>query len=149
MAKKTDQKTLDLIKEVKKQKAEIAKLERPNWKTNCNFSYSEANLNGAVNLHVQNNVKELICIAAFLCDKERSYNEAVNQLGLGVENAPQFTWMSFTVADWIEDIKTRIAKIQIATKKKKLELLESRLNAIISPELRAEMELEAIAGELS
>ena len=57
-------------------------------------------------------------------------------------------WNGFSVNDWIDDIKTRINKVQIASKKVKLEHLESRLNAIISPELRAEMELEAISAEL-
>ena len=67
---------------------------------------------------------------------------------LGVEGTPEFTWSSFTVQQWLDDIKARINKVQIATKKKALEHLETRLNAVISPELRAEMELEAISAEL-
>lgn len=147
MAKKTDQKTLDLIKEVNKRKAEISQLEKPNWQTNCSFSYIEGNQNCSVNIHVQTNVKDLISMAAFLRDKERSYNEAA--VALGIEDPPAFAWSGFAVADWLEDIKTRINKIQIATKKRKLEALEARLNAIISPELRAQMELDAIASELT
>ena len=52
MAKKkeSDQKTLDLIKEVKNRKAEIARLTKPNWKTNCSFSYVEGNMNNSVNI---------------------------------------------------------------------------------------------------
>lgn len=42
----------------------------------------------------------------------------------------------------------RIMKIQIASEKEKLESLETRLNKIISPEKRAELELEAIEAEL-
>ncbi len=48
----------------------------------------------------------------------------------------------------MEDIKTRINKIQIVSKRKKLEELEARLNSIISPSLKAEMEVDAIAAEL-
>lgn len=148
MAKKatTDQKTLDLIKEVKNRKAEISRLEKPNWITNCSFSYIEGDLNRAANIHVEASVKNLIGYAAHLTEKERAYNQAVT--ALGIDDAPKFTWDGFSVADWLEDIKTRINKIQIASKKKKLEVLESRLNAIISPELKAELELEAIAEEL-
>lgn len=147
MAKRTDQKTLDLIKEVNRRKAEIQKLQKPNWLTNCSFTYVDgSNLNNAINIHVQTSVKELISMAGFLQDKERQYNEAIT--ALGIEDPPVFQWGGFSVADWIEDIKTRINQIQIAAKKKKLETLESRLNAVISPELRAEMELDAIAGEL-
>ena len=46
-------------------------------------------------------------------------------------------------------IKSRINKIQIGVKKKKLETLEARLNAIVSPELRRKLELDAIAAELT
>lgn len=147
MAKKTDQKTLDLIKEVKNRKAEIAKLSKPNWRTNSSFTFLEGNLNASVNLHVEGSVKNLIGYAAFLLDKERSYELAAKTLG--VDDVPSFTWSGFSVADWVEDIKTRIDQIQIASKKKKLETLESRLSAIISPELKAELELQAIADELS
>ena len=151
MAKtKTDTKTLELIQEVKRQKKDIAKAERPSWTTNCSFSYNEnggnASFRRAVNLHVESNIHNLICIASFLRDKLKSYNETAAELGV---EAPDFTWQGFSVNDWLEDIKLRINKVQIASKKKKLEALEERLNKIISPELRAEMELEAIQNELN
>lgn len=146
---KTDKKTLDLINEVKKQKAEIAKLDKPNWRTTCSFSYVEFNISNSINIHVESNVGNLVKIAAFLQHGEKSYVEtAKGDRGLKVENLPPFTWQGFSLDDWMEDIKTRICKIQIATKRKKLEVLETRLNAIISPELRAELELEEITKEL-
>lgn len=140
----TDQKTLELIREVAKQKEEISKAERPSWTTNCSFSYTERP-SDAVNIHVESNIRNLVCIAAFLKEKEKSYREAAEALGV---EAPAFTWSGYAVSDWLSDLKLRINKIQIASKKKKLETLETRLNAIISPELRAQMELEAIASEL-
>ncbi len=145
MAKtKTDTKTLDLIREVSRQKAEISRALKPNWITNCNFSYNE-NSSNVINIHVESNIRNLVCIVAFLTEKERSYKEAATKLGI---EAPAFQWNGYSVADWSEDIKVRINKIQITSKQKKLEALEARLNSIISPELRAEMELEAIANEL-
>ncbi len=145
-SKGTDQQTLDLMALVAKQKAEIAKAERPNWKTNCSFSYVEGKAVDTISLHVESDVRKLILIAAFLQDKEVSYKRAAADLG--IEAPPEFTWGNSSVADWVDDLKTRIAKIQIGAKKKKLETLESRLNLIISPELRAKLELEAIAAEL-
>ncbi len=145
MAKKTDQKTLDLIKEVQRRKNEISKIEKHSWITNCNFGYTEWNLAGCVNIHVESNVMTLVKIAAFLLNQERAYEAAATAMGV---EAPAFTWNGFSVADWIEDIKARVSKVQIASKQIKLEELESRLGKIISPELRAELELEAIAGEL-
>jgi len=140
----TDNLTLELIKQVAKQKEEISKAERPTWITNCSFSFTERP-NDAINIHVESSIKNLVCIAAFLKEKEKSYKEAAEALGV---DAPAFTWGCHSVNEWLEDLKLRINKIQISSKKKKLELLEARLNAIISPELRAKMELEAIANEL-
>jgi len=140
----TDNLTLELIKQVAKQKEEISKAERPTWITNCSFSYTERP-SDAINIHVESNIRNLVCIAAFLKEKEKSYKEAAEALGV---DAPAFTWGHHSVNEWLEDLKLRINKIQISFKKKKLELLESRLNAIISPELKAKMELEAIASEL-
>ncbi len=143
---KTDKKTLELIQLVKKQKAEIAKLEKPSYKTNCSFSYIDGKQSDAVNIHAEADVKKLICFAAFLIEKENSYKATAKLLG--VEATPEFTWSGYTTAEWVEDLKTRIAKVQITSKRKKLEVLEERLNKIVSPELRAEIELDAISGEL-
>jgi len=44
----------------------------------------------------------------------------------------------------VADVKTRIGKVSIDKKKRQLEALETRLEKIVSPELRAEMELQAI-----
>lgn len=102
-------------------------------------------MNDSVNIHVETDIRKLVDYAAFIRDKERSYNETAAAMSV---EAPAFTWCGFSAADWLADIKTRIDKVQIASKKKKLEELEKRLNAVISPELRAQMELDAIAAEL-
>ena len=142
--KKTDTKTLALIKAVQKQKADISAAEKPNWKTNCSFRFLEGSK--PHNLHVVSDIQRLVEIASFLYAKNRDYTEASK--ALGVEDAPSWSYEGFPLTDWLDDVKMRITKVQIATKKKKLETLETRLNAIVSPELRAEMELEAIAAEL-
>ena len=141
----TDKKTLELISQVKKKKAAIASAEKPVYKTNCSFSYIEGNKNGAINLHVAD-LKSLINIAAFIIERSAIYSTATKVLG--VDNPPDFTWDCYTAEDWIDDLKMKITKIQIVTEKNKLEALEERLNKIISPEKRAEIELEDIANQL-
>jgi hypothetical protein len=145
----SDQQTLNLIRDVQSRKAEIAKaLAKPNYKTNMAFSYTEGEPNKLMNLHVLANLRELILIASFLRDKAVSYHVTALDLGLDTPY-PDFTWLGFGVSDWIEDIKVRVSRIQVNVKQAKLEALEKRLNSVISPELRAQMELEAIANELS
>lgn len=146
MAKKNnDATTMLLIAEVKKRKEEIVGLEKPNYKTNCSFSYSE-NSRDSINLHTECVDRNLIMMVGFLVQKQESYNKGILELDLS--EAPNFTWHGFSVADWIHDIKLRLGKIQIASKRKQLESIQARLDAIISPEAKATMELEAIKNEL-
>lgn len=140
---KTDEKTLELIKEVNRQKKEIEKAERPNWITKCSFQPLPA---APINLHVETDVGTLIGIVAYLQMQEKHYNEAA--AALGIADPPAFSWAGFSVKDWTDDVKSRIGKVQISAKKRKLEALESRLNQIISPELRAQLEIEAIEKDL-
>lgn len=142
----TDKKTLALIDAIKKQKQEIAKAEKPNWKTNCVFSFSGFRDGPpSVNLHVENNIATLVRIASVVIDAEASYKNAAKAIGV---EAPEFLWCGSPAADWLEDVTTRVNRVQIGDKKAKLEMLEARLNKIISPALRAEMELEDIANLL-
>ena len=147
MADSSDKKTLELIKEVQRRKDEISQVEKYHAITNCSFSYIEGSAKDVVNLHVERDIKKLINIAAFLIERKKAYINAWLNV-LKVKDAPDFDWAGFSVEDWISDIKARIDKIQITSKKKSLEKLEKRLNAIVSPELRAEMELQSIEEEL-
>ena len=147
MAKKNeDVQVLERIEKVKKRKAEIAKAERPNWKTNSAFSYDGSAK--TINIKVVKDLSELICIVAFLRDRSKSYVEAAMDLGVKATTVPKFKWMGFTVGEWVGDIRLRVTKIQIDAKKKSLEALEARLEKVISPALRRKMELEAITKEL-
>lgn len=138
---KTDKKTLELIKEVERQRAEIKRLDKPNWRTNCSLQIDGS----TINLHVESDIAVLINAAARLKRQESDYNEMAKELGI---EAPTLYYGSATFADWLTDIKSRIDKIQINTKKKKLETLEARLNSIVSPELRAELTLAEIEKEM-
>src|ERR1700753_4100445 len=105
----SDEQTLKLIAEVKKKKEEIAKADRPNWRTHSSFSYVEGS-SATTNIKVETDIKILINMAFFVCDKETSYDKTAKLLG--VESPPQFKWCGFSKEDWIEDFKLRIAKIQ-------------------------------------
>ncbi len=143
MAKKqsADDTTLQLIQEVVKRKAAISNAERSNWQTNMSFSYLEGS-SATVNLHVERDVGTLLKIISFIRARAYDYQDAVT--AMEIDGAPPFKWQNFTVLEWTEDIKLRISKLQVDAQKKSLEAIEERLNKIISPELRQQMELEAI-----
>lgn len=141
---KTDEQTLNLFKVVQAKKDEIRQAEKkPDWKTNCGFRYNKDS-SASTNLQVCADVEELVHILAFLCDRKKGFDEAQKILGTDVT----FRWMGFTFEAWASDIKTRVNKVLITDKKKALEILESRLDKVLSPELKAQLELEAISKEL-
>ena len=144
MTNNTDKQVQELFKIVQQRKQEIAKAEKPNWITNCSFGYDKDS-SQRYNIQTMSNVDDLISILAFLMDKESSFNQAAKELD--VDN--KFTWMNYSVEDWKSDIHTRINKIQISKKKNELETLEGRLDKLISPELKAEMELAEISKLLA
>jgi hypothetical protein len=133
-----------LFKIVQTKKAEIAKAEKPNWITNCSFGYNKDSSSRS-NIQVVADVEELVSILGFLIEKEKAFTAANKVLGTSYE----FKWMGFSLEDWQSDIQTRINKVQISKKKKELESLESRLDKIISPELKAQMELDEITKMLN
>lgn len=140
MENQTDKKVQEFFKIVQQKKAEIAKAEKPNWKTNCSFSYVKDS-SSRINLQVVASVEELILILAFLIDKNQSFDKAQAILGTDLK----FNWMGFTLEEWKSDIQTRVNKVQISKKKQELEALESRLDKLVSPELKAQMELDEIS----
>lgn len=143
MPNKEDKKVLDMIQLVEKEKDEIKQLEKPNWKTNCLLSVIEGTGKG-LNFHVCSNKYDLVKALGFLISKKEEYNKAAGVLKV----SGPFVWDGYSFEDWQHDIKLRINKLQIDSKKKKLAALESRLDKVISPELKQKMELEAIEKEL-
>lgn len=141
-----DARTLALIEAVRRQKEEIANAERPNWKTNQTFTFVEGQLNNAIALHIEKDVRKLAMIAGFLVEKEEQLKKGAEVLGI---ETPELIWNGYSFQDWFDDLKARTAKIQITQRREKLAKLESRLNAVMTPELRQQLELEAIERELA
>jgi hypothetical protein len=139
MENNTDKIVQDLIKVIQNKKSAIAKAEKPNWLTNCSFRYDKGSAS-VINLQVCSDVVELTEILAFLYQKQESQKMANEMLGL----TTPFKWLGYTFDEWFSDIKTRLDKIQIVTKRKELEVLENRLDKLISPELKAQLELAEI-----
>lgn len=162
MAKKTtttDQRVLELLQSVKKKKELINRAEKPQWKTNCSFCAYDNNLTNniydktdRVSIQAESNISKLISILGFILDKERSFTQACVELhqidpDVNLLNR-EFLWMGFSSQDWISDISTRINKLQISTEKENLTKLEAKLDTLISPEMRRELELQEIENSL-
>lgn len=141
-----DSKITELFGILNKKKAEVEAAEKTSqqkWKTNCSFPSVFGNTQ-PINIQTQTENALIELLADLLVHKEFQ-SKAAELLNADVKSE---TWGGFTIADWIEDFKTRVAKIQLAAKKAELAQLEKRLDAIVSPEQRRAMELEAITKSL-
>ena len=138
-----DQAVLDLLKKVAAKKEEIKKAKtRPSWKTNCVFT-SEPGVTSpftVCNIQVVREVRKLIEIRAILNTKESALKQAAEDLGVEFDG----TWQGFAIEDWKEDITTRVEQLQLDKNEKELEELDARVNKLVSPEQRREMELKAL-----
>lgn len=140
----TDNKIVELIGVVKKQQAEVADAEKETkrgWKTNCSLNI--VGFSQPLNLTVAS-LENILKAYGMLLTVTSNVAEAAKIIGVP---APT-TYDGYPIDDWADDFKKRVAMIQIKEKKIKLNAVEERLNSIVSPEVRRQMELELIMKEL-
>lgn len=134
-----------MLASIKKQRAEVEALEKilkRSWETNGSFNYGS----NTVPTNIQTaNAATLQSILADLINKQNAMGQAAKILGI---ESPSTLISGFTYEQWEADFKKRVAKIQIDEKKKKLDAAEARLNVLVSPEKRREMELAELEAEL-
>lgn len=141
----SDEKIEKLFAVLQEKKKEIAVAEKPKWKTHLSFSYFEDGKNlERINIQVNQNLSELINITAFLLSKKEAFEKAAKILSVNAE----FSWLNFSYNDWLSDLSARVTQLQLSSKRKEIEDLEKKLDALVSPEKRREMELEAITKSL-
>jgi len=136
-------KLIDELMEIARQKrVEIEKTEKPTWNTNCLFGTDSSSVK--TNIRTVSSVGELVNITSQIITKEKSHKEANEVLGV---NEP-FEYGGFTKEDWISDLRTRTNQINLSEKKKELEMIEKKLDSMVSKDRREELELQAIAKKL-
>jgi hypothetical protein len=136
-----DDKIKELLNKVLKQKADVAEAEtttKLKWLTNCSF----LPIGGLNPINIQTaNVSTIVCLYADLLEKSDYFSKA----GLLLMTDIPFDWGGYSIEAWESDFKKRIAVINSREQKDKLEKLETKLNALVSPDRRREMEVEAIS----
>ena len=114
------------------------------WKTNCSFP-SVFGTTHPINIQTQTESALVELLSDLLIHIE--YNKRAAALIGSKLNATM--WGGFSVEDWVEDFATRIAKINLIKEQNELIELEKRLNAVVSPEQRRQLEVEALKTALS
>lgn len=140
-----DTKIKELYYTVQNKKKEIEAISvKPSWVTNCAFRY-EADFNypatTTINIQTVNDIDVLVNIAGWLTLQEERHTKGLEKLNLP---SKPYTWLGYTVEEWVADISTRISRLSLADKKKELAILESKLKAILPPEFERELAMEDI-----
>lgn len=145
MTTNTDEKILELLNVVNAQRQEVEQLEsdtKQSWRTNCLFPAVFGGMQ-PINIQIQTE-KAILQLQADLMVQADYLTKAAEALGIKFDGK----WGVYPVEDWTADFKKRIAIIKIKDKKAHLDELEERLNAIVSPEQRRQLELEEITKSL-
>jgi len=140
-AKSQDEIVQELFDKVQLRKAELQNAEKSCWQTSGTFGFTADSSNGRISIQSMTDTRKLTEIMTFLIERSRTFAEASEILGLD----HKFTWLGYSVAEWTSDLKTRVTQIQKDKKKKELAELEVRLNNLISPELKAKLELAELS----
>lgn len=139
-----DQQVRKLWETAQQKKNEIEKIEKKSsWLTNCSFNYG--NTTSSFNVQVVTDPAVFVEALAFLNVKKKSFDDAAKELDV----SSSFTYLGFKVEDWKTDFATRIAKVTISKKRKVLEDLQTKLDKLLSPELKRQLELEEIEKALA
>jgi len=139
-----DQIIQNLIKVAEEKKREISKIEKPTWKTNCSFKVDN-NSNATFNLKVVSGVTQLSEMLGMLVRGHMGNLEAHKLLGLDVT---EIQYNGFSYEDWVSDFISRKNILLVSQEKAKLTVIQNRLYALTSAEMKEKLELEAITKEL-
>lgn len=134
---------LAMFKKVQEMKLRLEKSEKPCWQTNRMFRYSDSSSHGATDIGTVTDARKLVEMLAFLKDRESSYSAAASELGMEVK---PFKWLGFTLEEWKSDFSTRVEQLRSSETKKTLAIAEQRLSAVLSPEMKQQLEMEAVAS---
>jgi hypothetical protein len=134
-----------MFKKIQELKLRVEKSEKPCWQTNRMFRYSDSSAHGATDIGTVTDPRKLIEMLAFLKDRESSYNSAAAELGL---ESKTFKWLNFSVEEWKSDFSTRVEQLRVSETKKTLALAEQKLAAVLSPEMKQQLEMEAVSQML-
>lgn len=140
-SKSIDEAVMALLVKVGQKKEEIKQAKKkPQWRTNCSIGADPESSHDRKNIQVMRTPREAVDWYAFLLQKEDFLQKAAVELGLDAE----LTWMAYPIEDWKADLRTRAAQLTIEQKQAEVKVLDARVNKLVSPDQRREMELAAL-----
>lgn len=140
-AESVDEKVQRLIAEVKRRRAELSALKKPQWLTSCSLQLPGFE---RINIQVEQDIQLLAVAHGVLRKMEDSMDYLFDRLLISIDRR----WNGYLIQDWTDDIELRLKITQIQDQQKHLAKLELALDGLLSPEQRRELELARIEQEL-
>lgn len=132
------------IVQAKREAVELAEQSsKDTWKTKASILIGKETTPQSIQTASAEKVKQIVME---LLRHRQLAKEANNILGINEDEEEKY--QGFTYEDWFVDCRKRMNALTLKEKQKQLNILEDRLNAIVSPEQRRAMELESISKEL-
>jgi len=130
-------KVLDLRKQLITKEEELLKAENPQYKTSCMFRPSEYSQRGAINVKL---ASEQEILEAY---KElKNHEECAKDLGLNPKH------LGYSVSEWIEDFKTRIAVINRDKTLNKIEEIKKELEPLMTVKEKRQVGIENLEDKI-
>jgi hypothetical protein len=137
---KVDKAVLQLLTKVREKKEAIKTAQKkPQWLTSCTLDLAGGSRSAQDRLNIQTvrDKARLMEVGAFLLRREKDTKQAADLLELPYDGS----YMGYPIVDWIADLKTRVGMLKVEEQKKELDALNKRVDKLVSPEQRREMEL--------
>lgn len=132
---KNDDKILILKEQIENKKKALGKQPRFSPTTTCVFTYN----NSKINIHTLSSIKEIDMMIVYF----NIYIMSAKDLRIDCNNV---CFDGFSVLDWIEDLNSKKRMIEYNEKKQQLNMLEKKLDKLLSDEKKTELEIDAIAS---
>jgi len=137
----TDNAVMALLAKVTKKKEAIKNAsKRPQWKTSCTIGKDPTTTQNRINIQTVRDENILISLWAWLMAEHAGMCKAADDLGLTWDT----TYMGYTIQDWLDDIRTMVRILKVERQKEELAELDKRVNELVSPDQRREMELKQL-----
>lgn len=138
-----------LIARIRERKAAIKSVGDGTYKSNQLFSFTDGNNNVAVNLNTVSDIGVLAKMYAFLLVLNEKYEVVIKEVfGEDAKKYPPFVWHGYQFDTWVHDIKLRISRLRVSEQQAELKSWQTRLESLISPERKRQLEAEELAREI-
>ena len=113
---------------------------KSSWRTNCSFLLNDSH----INLQTVR-TSGIVSMVSYLLQQREAEKKACELLNIEFRDKIH----NYSYDAWLEDCQKRASYLHIREQENQLNALESKLNQLVSPDKRRELELELLAKSIT